>query len=264
MGKLGNFKKISYNNKDYAVTQLNYNGNNVPVILDWDIRNKIIDFDKNWRINEKGYVVTSHKIIQEGGNESSRDIYLHDVVLKLKGLIPNKPVLHINKLGIDNRFDNLMLDTRNKEITKNLNKKTRTVILPKNSKININDIPSYVWYMKPDSSHGDRFLVDIDNIKWKTSSSKDLSLKYKLEEAKKFLRELKISKEHLFNDYSMNGDLNEHGKDNLTSFVTISQSAGFKNLNNNIENNTDIYLKEDLKGLSEFEINLLTNFIPRF
>ena len=52
--------------------------------------------------------------------------------------------------------------------------------------------------MKPNGSHGDRFMVEIGDVKWKTTSSKKLSLKYKLEEAKLFLRQLKRESPELF------------------------------------------------------------------
>jgi len=261
MGKLNNYKKVIIDNKSYAVCNLIYNGKNVPIVLDYNIYDKIRSLDKNWHISDNGSVVTMHKTIING-EETNKEIYLHDVVLKLNNIIPNKPVLHINKLGIDNRFDNLMLDTRTKNILKNLNKKTRTVILPTNSKIKIDDIPSFIWYMKPDTTHGDRFMVDIGGINWKTTSSKDLSLRYKLEEAKKYLRNLKKINIDLFNNHSMNGDLNKSGINNLNLFTSISQTAGFKNLNNNIYNNTDHYLKENLKNLSLHEIQLLNEFDP--
>jgi hypothetical protein len=265
MGKLTNFKKIIIDNKSYIVSNLNYNGNIVPIILDSNILNTINKLNKKWHINDNGSVVTTHKHINDDGEEILKEIYLHDIVLKFNNVEPNKPVIHINKLGIDNRFINLMLDTHVKKVTKNLNKKSRTVILPDNSGINIDEIPSFVWYMKPDSSHGNRFLIDIGDVQWKTSSSKKLSLRYKLEEAKKFLRSLKETKSYLFDIHSMNGDLNITGRKNLDSFIDISQKAGYTNLNNNSRNNnnnTDVFLKENLTGLTEFEINLLASFNP--
>ena len=80
-----------------------------------------------------------------------------------------------------------MYDTSDKEITKNLEKKARIINL-KGGGINANNLPSFVWYLKPDSSHGERFMVKLDSINWKSPSSKDLSLRYKLESAKQFLR----------------------------------------------------------------------------
>ena len=114
--------------------------------------------------------------------------------------------------------------------------------------------------MKPDISHGERFLVEVGDVSWKTTSSRNLSLKYKLEEAKKYLRNLKQKRPDLFEEYSMNGDLNKYGLEQLTSFFEISQNAGYTNLKKiNLSDNTDVYLKENTKGLSDYEIDLLHN-----
>ena len=88
-----------------------------------------------------------------------------------------------------------------------------------------------MWYLKEDNTHGERFIVDIGDIQWKSTSSKKVSLKYKLEETKKYLRFLKEDRNDLFSDYSMNGDLNSDGLNLIKSFVKISQDAGFKNIN---------------------------------
>ena len=49
-------------------------------------------------------------------------------------------------------------------------KKKRTIKLPKSSGITPDDIPTYIWYVKETANHGDRFVVEIGDIKWKTTS----------------------------------------------------------------------------------------------
>jgi hypothetical protein len=49
------------------------------------------------------------------------------------------------------------------------------------------------------------------DLKWKTTSCDKLSLKYKLEEAKKFLRQYKQRNPEEFMKNSMNSDLNANG-----------------------------------------------------
>ncbi len=200
MGKFDEYYKINNNDSTYAVCTLSYNSKPVPIILDWDVFKEIKSLNKNWHVNEKGYVITTHKN-QDGGQ---REILLHDVVIKLSdGELKPKPILHINRLGIDNRRSNLDYDTNDKDITKNIKKKARTVILPDDCGIEPDDIPSYVWYLKEDSTHGDRFVIDIGDVKWKSTASKKMSLKYKLEETKKYMRHLKKTRSDLFDDYSM-------------------------------------------------------------
>jgi hypothetical protein len=191
MAKLINYKTITINRNNYAVCKIAFKSTYVPIIVDSKFIDKIISLNKDWKINYNGLVSTTHSITLDDGNKEIFEVYLHDVVLKLNGTHKNKCVLHINRLGIDNRVANLMFDECNKAIKKNSRKKSRTIILPKKNKINPEDIPSFVWYMKPDTTHGERFLVDIGDISWKTPSSRTLSLRYKLEEAKKFLRKLK-------------------------------------------------------------------------
>jgi hypothetical protein len=231
----------------------------VPIVLDWNDYVQIDKFDKNWHITDKGMVVATHKTISNG-IEIIREVYMHDLVLKLNKLYTSYPTLHINRLGIDNRKINLMPDTLDKETTKNIKKKERIINLT-GSGIQSNDIPSYVWYLKESDSHGERFMVNVGDIKWKSSSSKTLSLRYKLEETKKYLRHLKNIRPDLFTDYSMNGDLNEEGKTMLKSFINVSRLAGFNNLSM-LSNKTDIYLREKHIGLSKEEILLLKAFSP--
>lgn len=262
MSKL-NGKKITHNKKEYAVCQMQYKSHNVPVVLDFDVYTKIKSFDKKWHITEKGIVVTNHKICKN--NEViSKDVSLHDVVMAINGEIEKiSPILHINKLGVDNRRENLMYDTTDKTITKNLKKKSRTISLPKSYGIDPEEIPSYVWYVKEDDTHGDRFMIELGDIKWKSTCSKKVSLKYKLEETKKYLRHLRDEMED-FEMFSMNGDLNNDGVWLLSSFFEISREAGFNNIKENmLIDNTTYYLKEDHKGLSNEEIQLLQMFNPK-
>lgn len=254
MVKLNNAKNVNYDGHSYAIIGLSYKNNSVPIVLDLADYIQIEKFNKNWHITDKGMVVTSHKTIKDG-EEFIREIYMHDLVLKINKLYTSSPTLHINRIGIDNRKSNLMADTLDKETTKNIKKKERIINLIE-SGIQSNDIPSYAWYLKEIDSHGERFMVNIGDVKWKSSSSKKLSLRYKLEETKKYLRHLKVIRHDLFTDYSMNGDLNEDGKNMLKTFIDISKLAGFTNLSM-LSNKTDKYLKEKYDGLSKEEIYLL-------
>lgn len=256
MVKLNNVKRVNYDGHSYAVIGLSYKNNIVPIVLDLDDYIQIEKFNKNWHITDKGMVVTTHKAIKDG-EEVTREVYMHDLVLKLNKLYTSAPTLHVNRLGIDNRKSNLMADTLDKETTKNIKKKERIINLT-GSGIQSNDIPSYAWYLKDSDSHGERFMVNVGDVKWKSSSSKKLSLRYKLEETKKYLRYLKWIRPDLFTDYSMNGDLNEEGKSMLKTFIGISKIAGFTNLSM-LSSKTDKYLKEKHNGLSKEEISILNS-----
>lgn len=145
-----------------------------------------------------------------------------------------------------------------KIVLKIYTKKQRIIDLSKYG-IDVQKIPSFVWYLNEDDTHGNRFIVDLGPIKWKSTSSVCLSLRYKLEETKKFLRLNKDKYPTLFKDYSMNGDLNNNGENLKKEFYDIIQLAGF-NYKYQSTIKTDDFLKEDLSGLSEIEIELLKQF----
>lgn len=247
-----NYKRVKYKNRWWAVIDIN---NSVPVVVDWKDFKPIQKLKKNWKVGKQGNISCFHKY-----KGDTKEVYMHEVVLALKqqeegGNVMNKSIVHINRIGVDNRRDNLRYDTTSKDTNKNIKKKNRTIDLPKDSGINVDDIPTYVWYMKPDSSHGERFMVSVGDINWKTTSSKKLSLKYKLEEAKMFLRQMKIEDPDSFKEYSMNGDLTKDGEKLTESFYSIVQLAGYDVEKIELPNNTDMILKKSKQ--TKFENKLL-------
>ena len=245
---------VVYSNNKYIVLTVKYKKLSIPVVLDYAIYlrlSKLIDIN-TFLCNSKGHVYMFYN------NNIS---FLHDMILNLynskRSLLP---VVHINKLSMDCRLCNLMYDVVDKNVNKNLNKKARTIKLPKETNININEIPTFVWYLKPDDSHGERFMVSIDNISWKSTSQNNLSLRYKLEETKKYLRYLKKIRPDIFKKYSLNGDLNDSGEKLKQDYYNIINKAGF-NYCYTKKINTDNLLKQNLNHLSKHEILLLNQKI---
>jgi hypothetical protein len=248
MVQFNDITNMQYNKKKYSIIKVPYKGNTIPIVLDTGIYNKIKNYDKNWLISPNGSVYT----IQD-----NKMLYLHEIVYILHHEKKNRyPLVHLNKIGLDNRIENLIEDAKNKQIKKNLNKKTRTIEL---ENINVEKIPSFVWYLKEDKSHGERFQVDLGDLKWKTTSCDKLSLKYKLEEAKKFLRQYKERKPEEFMKNSMNSDLNIHGISSKKDFYKIINRVGL-NYECNIDDNTSELLKPNEAGLSRIEKKLLKEF----
>jgi len=250
---------VNYENKKYAVLKITYQEFNLPVILDYDDFKTISKMDKNWRCSTNGFVSCSHTI-----DNIRKDVYLHELIMLLKikdGELKkqNKSIIHINRVGLDNRRDNLMYDTINNDTNKNLKKKKRTIELPEGSGIDPDTIPTYIWYMKPDYSHGERFNINIGDVTWKTSSAKDLSLKYKLEEAKMFVRHIMRTRNDLAEEYSMNGDYTKDGKELLHTYYDIVHSAGYTNIKRFIpEHNTMDLLEPDYNNLTNYERQILS------
>ena len=149
--------KVEYNNKLYTVCDFKYKDFHIPVVVDYNIYQKIKTNESNWYINDGGYVATKVK----RNDNTLCEIYLHDIIMKLenKELSEKKSILHINKLNIDNRIENLMYDTKNKDIKKNINKKRRIIEFSDECRITPEQLPSYVWYLNPNGTHGERFIV---------------------------------------------------------------------------------------------------------
>jgi hypothetical protein len=254
MVNLSNPISISYKSKSYVILQTTYKSHLIPILIDAETFAYIKTSLTGWTLHSTGFLSTKINIDGE-----SKNIFLHEIPMMIfeKKLKPI-PILHQNKIPIDNRYSNLLYDVSDKDQTKNLNKKSRIIDLTE-SNIDAEDIPTFVWYINPDSSHGDRFQVEIGPCRWKTCSSKKYCLKYKLEEAKKFLRHIKSTRPDFFNSYSMNGDLNKIGLELKKEFYEIIKRGGFlyeSNFDDDSKKSTEC-LREDLSGLSTVEIDRL-------
>ena len=75
----------------------------------------------------------------------------------------------------------------------------RYITLPSDSGIDSSEIPRHIWYIKAHGAHGDRFAIEFktEGFTWKTTSSKKVSLRDKLNEAKDMLNDLYIQFPHL-------------------------------------------------------------------
>jgi len=104
-------------------------------------------------------------------------------------------------------------------------------------------------------------MIDVHGTSWKTTSSKKLSLKYKLEEAKLFLRKLKNEKPQLFEKYSMNGDYNKYGHEFANSYYDIIHKADFKNIQRYEGNNNtnDLLRAGNFNKMEKQQIQYLKN-----
>lgn len=225
-----NAETITYKGETYAVFEVGFKEYKLPVVMNNKDFKMIQKIGKKWKCNKNGSIYCSHVY-----KKIPKDVYLHDVVMNIKNdknhdKILTRPIIHINNISLDNRRENLVYDIADKEFNKNIRKKKRTVELPMDSGIIPDEIPTYVWYMKPNGSHGERFMVSIGDIVWKTTSSTQHSLKYKLEQAKGFLRKLKTERPDLFENYSMNGDMTKEGKNQYNKYFDIIRRAGYHNI----------------------------------
>lgn len=172
--------------------------------------------------------------------------YLHAYIMP-ESRIGNY-VDHINRNVYDNRRANLRYATQSEQ-NKNQSKKRRNANLP-DCGININNIPTFIWYVKENGNHGSRWCVEIKNkYKWRTTSSKKLSIKCKFELAKKHLRQLLQNRPDLFIGHCMNGELCEQGVELEKEYCDL--------LGQDYTPFTKDYLKRDLNGLTDNEKELV-------
>ena len=291
MSRLESTINLEYGSGSYTVSMIKHSNLYIPVLLDRPIYKIIKKLDYHWYINDRNHIYAIRKYTYKGESYDEY-IYLHDLVMRLgktgllkKGIrntdelikymryalqtnsdksTSNKhyPIIHIDKIHFDNRYSNLQYDVPDKNYAKNTKKKKRTINLERYN-IYVEELPTYVWYLKPDKSHGGRFCIEIPGeISWRSTSSKRLSLRYKLEEAKKYLRYLKRMRPDIFNYFSMNGDLNLKGKTLLREYNKMIGRAGYKYPFSSVSN-TDVFIQKDLSDLSPEEIYVLYSFNPR-
>jgi hypothetical protein len=182
---------VTYSGTEYMVAFINH----AHFVFDAEDADKIRAF-RSWHVTATQYISTT--VTHE---EKRKALYLHNLVLDRplfggKGQV--ETVDHINQNGFDNRKENLRICTQTEQNI-NQHKKPRVVVLPEDCSINPDDIPRHIWYVRANGAHGDRFAIEFksENLVWKGTSSKMVSLRDKLHQAKEKLEELYTLYPHL-------------------------------------------------------------------
>jgi hypothetical protein len=234
------YKIIKYKNKEVivAITE-----KNEPFIFD---KEKLKDLPSNIFYLSNNYVSCRLDL----------PTYLHNLIMNYQ-FNGELYIDHINRITTDNRTSNLRLISQSDQ-NKNQSKQTKNVVLPLFCNINPQDIPTFIWYIKANGNHGDRWCVEIkEKYIWKTTSSKILSTKCKFELAKKHLRNLIDLQPEIFIGHCMNGELSNIGKQLEKEYIDILRLAGYDyNKNDNFKN----YLQKNLSGLNDEEIKIINEF----
>jgi hypothetical protein len=188
------YAEVEYNDNYYIVGKINKKDIYKYFVIDKEDFNKI--YNISLHLISTNYI--SHTVCVD---DKRPEMYLHNIIMNRYGF-PGKgsteTVDHINRNPLDNRKENLRIITQSEQ-NMNQNKKKRNVVLPEDSKLTADDIPKHVWYVKANGDHGDRFAIEFktENIVWKTTSSKKVSLKEKLSQAKEKLQQLYEEFPHL-------------------------------------------------------------------
>jgi HNH endonuclease len=176
---------VTYHGKDYTIMKIKRNDNYIKTVIDTEDIPKIKDY--SWHYIATGYIGHTIQI-----DDKRKELYLHNMImgrLIFPGKGTKESVDHINRNGLDNRKENLRIVTQSAQNI-NQKQKERHIELPANSGVTIDEIPKHIWYIKANGSHGERFGIDLktENVKWKSTSAKNVSLQDKLKAAKEQLQ----------------------------------------------------------------------------
>ena len=260
MSDLQKIVSVTHHNNIYTLVGIQISGQTIPVLLDHHIYRQLRAMPVKWYINPR-----NHVYCRRYADNRVYHVYMHDLITRLSLDSQGKSTVrhdtarhntaHHNTIHFDNRIANLLVDIPEKQHNKSTQKKRRTISLDPHG-IDTRALPTYVWYMKPDQTHGGRFVVDLpDTAQWRSTASTKLSHRYKLETAKKYLREMKQHRPDIFANYSMNGQLTARGQQLFAEYKRIIEKAGYTI--NTIPNTTDMFLEENLDGLAPHERELL-------
>ena len=188
------FVEVNHMDKEYIVGFLTANGEEIAFVFDKEEYEKINS--RNWHRSSNMYI--SSGIIHDG---KKKELYLHNLVMGRMGYNgkgQTETIDHINRNGFDNRKANLRIATQS---VQNINQRqrSRAVVLPEECGITAEEIPRHIWYIHKNGSHGDRFAIELksENILWKSTSSKVVSTRDKLNEAIAKLNELYLEYPYL-------------------------------------------------------------------
>lgn len=166
-----------------------------------------------WFVAAKNYM--SAHVTHDG---SRKQFYLHNLVMRRYGFYgkgQRETVDHINRIGFDNRKCNLRIATQSEQNI-NQGRRPRHFTLPEGCGLTHEDIPRHIWYVKANGLHGDRFAIEFKTkgLVWRTTSSKTVPLREKLEDAKEKLREL----------YSLYPELDPQNPDRISQVESLADS----------------------------------------
>lgn len=188
-------KCVEYNNKKYIVGYTIFKGTDKLFVFDDDKKDKVIN--RQWKFDSNGGYI-SHTYFEDKERTTKRNLGLHNLVmnrLSFNGKGQHHTVDHINRIGRDNRCENLRILTQTHQ---NINqaKRERTIELPEGCDIDPQTIPKNIYYRKASGAHGERFSIDIklgdgNRIRVETTKSKSIDLKTKLKFAILKLEEIK-------------------------------------------------------------------------
>jgi len=260
------YRGVKYNNKHYTVVKIKFKDDDILFVFDQHKLNTVLKYKKWYYRTSGGYISCSQYV-----NKIKKELYLHNLVvgkLTFEGKGQLTSIDHINRVGTDNRLENLReISQTNQNF--NQRKRRRIAKLPENSGLDIQDIPKHIWYIKPHGNHGPRFCVELKYLPnvgkyvWKTTSSKKISLRVKLEQAKKHLRKMRKIYNEYFNRHRIliGYNASQEMVDLVQSYNEILMLSGYECFESNLIDVPDLrdQLRKNYNDLTEKEIELVKN-----
>jgi hypothetical protein len=202
-----NHEVVTYKNKEYVVCCIPFKDEYKLFIIDADKKNDVIT--KNWHFMPSGMYVA--QVVYDESN-TKKQLYLHNFImdkLTFDGKGQQKTIDHINRIGTDNRKENLRNADSQTAQNFNQKKRDRKTELPEDCNIQLEEIPKNVYYKKPNGLHGEFFYIELRGIPvlcpndkkftWKSTKSKSVGLIVKLQQTINKLVELKTTYPELQN-----------------------------------------------------------------
>lgn len=244
--------KVEHNDKSYAVIVVEFNGvtlqAEIPFVIDWNKLDSIKIC--GWYFKANSYIATS------------KVVYLHNIITGANihpGKGAKSTVDHINRIGLDNRLENLCIKSQTEQnLNRKMVSKNSTAVNSKlkiacqtdddTDKITASDIPPNIYFVGQSGLHGCHFSIEIRRnnkmvFRKKTTKSAKFSVKQKLEQAKNILNTAIKENDQWFNNVSICGCLTDNGEELYKSYFEILKLANVTDPINIYKNN----IKEDLK-----------------
>lgn len=226
-------REVDYNDNKYIVIKCIHNDKTQLSIIDYD--NK--DVLENTLYVKSSYIAKPIII-----NNIKKDIYIHNYVmnkLTFNGKGQTNTVDHINRIPTDNRKENLRFLSQSHQ-NMNQTKREREIKLPTDCGIDVNNIPKNVYYHRSNNGFGEFFEIDIKKMpdgsrfRKKSSKSKNISLKCKLEEIKKILNNLTNKYPTLLDDRNIISEYSDKAIELIKSYNGIIKLSNFDSWEDNI------------------------------